>query len=124
MGIEFQGGKPGDFKCVMENGEAKTLSIGLQLAKVWGPILIFGIGVGIGWATLNNRITSLEARADTLEKNSGISQPKVEIIANQFPEMRQDISWLKANMYQILIKNGIQPVDPKTTTTTNYSPAK
>lgn len=106
----------------MQNDESKTLNTGWNLARVWGPILLFGIGIGMGWSVINNRVATAQAQIDSLQAWKDKESPQIDLVLNQVPDMRSDVAWVKLNMYQLLIKQGIQPVDPKTISASSSTP--
>ena len=96
------------------------LEQGAKIGKAWYPIVaglvIFGFAFGAGWTMFNSRVSALESdnqkqdeRISALATADSVSHP----LAESVPLMKQDIAWLKANMIQLLVHFGIQPVIPK-----------
>ena len=59
------------------------------IKQVW-PIVVIIFTIALGWASLDSRITAIE---------------------NANRTVYEDVRWLRENMYNLLIKQGVQPVN-------------
>lgn len=64
---------------------------GSDLAKAFWPLIMVIFSVAIAWSSLNTRVQAVE-------------------VANE--SIQGDVKWLRANTYNLLIKQGVNPVNP------------
>ena len=64
---------------------------GSEIIKAFWPMILVIFGVAIAWSSLNSRVLAVEQANDSIQS---------------------DVKWLRANTYNLLIKQGVNPVNP------------
>lgn len=67
------------------------LKLGSDIAKAWWSFVVVVFAIASAWFSLNNRVSAVEQ-------------------SNQ--SVQDDVKWLRSNVYNMLIKQGIPPVNP------------
>jgi len=65
--------------------------LGSDVVKAFWPMIVIIFSVAIAWSSLNSRVLAVEQANDSIQG---------------------DVKWLRANTYNLLISQGIKPVNP------------